>query len=132
MFCDRCDRGWHLYCLSPPLKEPPKGQWYCPTCQELGEHVKKVSHRPKGLPNGLVSARSSSVSSPLASSYGLWERGARAVSPNTPERYPGRMEASTPLPPEEDDGGPQTIGEARKGIRARKPTNKNKSYEVSG
>jgi hypothetical protein len=41
------------------------------------------------------------------------------------------MTASTPLPPEEDDGGPQTIGEARKGIRARKPTNKNKSYEVS-
>lgn len=33
MFCDRCDRGWHLYCLSPPLSKPPKGQWHCPTCE---------------------------------------------------------------------------------------------------
>lgn len=33
MFCDRCDRGWHLYCLRPALKKPPKGDWYCPMCQ---------------------------------------------------------------------------------------------------
>ena len=67
----------------------------------------------------------------LASSYGLWEKGARRVSPNTPEKYPGPLQPSTPLPPGEDDDSPQTIGEARKGGRARKPTNKNKSYEVS-
>ncbi|WFD03442.1 histone acetyltransferase [Malassezia obtusa] len=34
MFCDRCDRGWHLYCLRPALTKPPRGLWYCPTCQE--------------------------------------------------------------------------------------------------
>ena len=32
MFCDRCDRGWHLYCLDPPLSKPPRGVWYCPRC----------------------------------------------------------------------------------------------------
>ncbi|WFD34647.1 histone acetyltransferase [Malassezia cuniculi] len=32
MFCDLCDRGWHLYCLDPPLTKPPRGKWYCPTC----------------------------------------------------------------------------------------------------
>ncbi|ORX38192.1 hypothetical protein BD324DRAFT_619910 [Kockovaella imperatae] len=32
MFCDGCDRGWHSYCLNPPLVKPPKGQWLCPTC----------------------------------------------------------------------------------------------------
>lgn len=26
MFCDRCDRGWHLYCLKPALDKPPKGE----------------------------------------------------------------------------------------------------------
>jgi hypothetical protein len=26
MFCDRCDRGWHLYCLNPPLAKPPRGE----------------------------------------------------------------------------------------------------------
>ncbi|EPQ26912.1 uncharacterized protein PFL1_05547 [Pseudozyma flocculosa PF-1] len=33
MFCDRCDRGWHLACLDPPLAEVPDGMWSCPTCQ---------------------------------------------------------------------------------------------------
>jgi len=26
LFCDDCDRGYHMYCLSPPLSEPPEGK----------------------------------------------------------------------------------------------------------
>jgi len=26
LFCDDCDRGYHMYCLSPPLSEPPEGE----------------------------------------------------------------------------------------------------------
>lgn len=25
LFCDDCDRGYHMYCLKPPLSEPPEG-----------------------------------------------------------------------------------------------------------
>eukprot|EP01018_Ginkgo_biloba_P033354 Gb_26073 [translate_table: standard] len=32
LLCDRCDRGWHLYCLSPPLEAVPVGNWYCLDC----------------------------------------------------------------------------------------------------
>ncbi|CAG5098277.1 Oidioi.mRNA.OKI2018_I69.XSR.g15520.t1.cds [Oikopleura dioica] len=32
LFCDDCDRGVHLYCLNPPLKKPPSGQWTCGIC----------------------------------------------------------------------------------------------------
>lgn len=32
LLCDRCNRGWHLYCLSPPLAEVPHGNWYCLDC----------------------------------------------------------------------------------------------------
>lgn len=32
LFCDDCDRGYHLYCLSPPLLEPPEGEWSCELC----------------------------------------------------------------------------------------------------
>uniref|UniRef100_A0A7N0VHE2 Uncharacterized protein n=2 Tax=Kalanchoe fedtschenkoi TaxID=63787 RepID=A0A7N0VHE2_KALFE len=32
LLCDRCDKGWHLYCLSPPLKRVPQGNWYCFEC----------------------------------------------------------------------------------------------------
>lgn len=32
LLCDRCNRGWHIYCLSPPLKKIPQGNWYCFEC----------------------------------------------------------------------------------------------------
>ncbi|URE27971.1 JmjC domain, hydroxylase [Musa troglodytarum] len=32
LLCDRCDKGWHLYCLSPPLEKIPSGNWYCLEC----------------------------------------------------------------------------------------------------
>ncbi|EMD34113.1 hypothetical protein CERSUDRAFT_141605, partial [Gelatoporia subvermispora B] len=35
MFCDFCDRGWHMDCLDPPLSEAPPGKWHCPRCPPL-------------------------------------------------------------------------------------------------
>nr|GMD99075.1 lysine-specific demethylase 5A [Ipomoea batatas]GMD99888.1 lysine-specific demethylase 5A [Ipomoea batatas] len=32
LLCDRCNKGWHTYCLSPPLKQVPPGNWYCLEC----------------------------------------------------------------------------------------------------
>ncbi|XP_057775815.1 lysine-specific demethylase JMJ17 isoform X2 [Salvia miltiorrhiza] len=32
LLCDRCDKGWHTYCLSPPLMTIPPGNWYCLEC----------------------------------------------------------------------------------------------------
>lgn len=32
LFCDDCDRGYHMYCLSPPLTSPPEGSWSCDIC----------------------------------------------------------------------------------------------------
>ena len=34
LFCDNCDRGFHLYCLDPPLKEAPTGTWLCRHCKK--------------------------------------------------------------------------------------------------
>ncbi|KAK6130041.1 hypothetical protein DH2020_036227 [Rehmannia glutinosa] len=28
----KCNKGWHIYCLSPPLKKIPPGNWYCLEC----------------------------------------------------------------------------------------------------
>jgi hypothetical protein len=33
LFCDKCDRGFHMYCLDPPLTEPPNGAWLCRHCK---------------------------------------------------------------------------------------------------
>ncbi|KAA8522400.1 hypothetical protein F0562_013239 [Nyssa sinensis] len=32
LLCDRCNKGWHIHCLSPPLKRVPPGNWYCLEC----------------------------------------------------------------------------------------------------
>lgn len=32
ILCDRCDKGFHLFCLSPPLDDVPVGDWVCPHC----------------------------------------------------------------------------------------------------
>jgi hypothetical protein len=31
MFCDRCDRGYHTFCVG--LKAIPKGHWDCQSCK---------------------------------------------------------------------------------------------------
>lgn len=30
MFCDRCDRGYHTYCVG--LESIPEGSWQCSAC----------------------------------------------------------------------------------------------------
>uniref|UniRef100_A0A8C6WJJ7 D4, zinc and double PHD fingers family 2 n=1 Tax=Neogobius melanostomus TaxID=47308 RepID=A0A8C6WJJ7_9GOBI len=35
LFCDDCDRGFHMYCLNPPMAEPPEGSWSCHLCLAL-------------------------------------------------------------------------------------------------
>lgn len=38
ILCDRCDRGCHLFCLSPPLDQVPEGEWLCPMCKAEDAH----------------------------------------------------------------------------------------------
>ncbi|XP_046877293.1 zinc finger protein DPF3 isoform X1 [Hypomesus transpacificus] len=35
LFCDDCDRGYHMYCLKPPMTQPPEGSWSCHLCLAL-------------------------------------------------------------------------------------------------
>lgn len=32
LLCDRCDQGYHMDCLVPPLEEVPIEDWFCPQC----------------------------------------------------------------------------------------------------
>ena len=51
LFCDDCDRGYHMYCLKPPLKEPPEGQLcnYGMYCGEKCDSGTSRQQTPKGL-----------------------------------------------------------------------------------
>eukprot|EP00667_Euglena_gracilis_P010553 EG_transcript_10746 len=43
VLCDGCDAAYHIFCLTPPLRAIPDGDWFCPKC--------------KPLPLGLTSAK---------------------------------------------------------------------------
>lgn len=32
LLCEECDKGYHMYCLQPPLEAIPEGEWYCAEC----------------------------------------------------------------------------------------------------
>ncbi|CAD6888737.1 unnamed protein product [Tilletia laevis] len=32
LLCDDCNRGYHMFCLDPPMTTIPKSQWFCPPC----------------------------------------------------------------------------------------------------
>ncbi|KAJ7510422.1 hypothetical protein B0H11DRAFT_2168737 [Mycena galericulata] len=70
LFCDSCDRGWHMDCLNPPVEEMPSGKWYCPRCPDAVESeressVASTSHSvvtPRGR-KGKAKAKAAPVSS---------------------------------------------------------------------
>ena len=33
ILCDRCDKGCHMFCVTPPLERVPAGEWICPLCR---------------------------------------------------------------------------------------------------
>ncbi|XP_043204988.1 bromodomain adjacent to zinc finger domain protein 1A-like [Amphibalanus amphitrite] len=33
LLCDGCDKGFHMFCLTPKMKSIPKGDWYCSSCR---------------------------------------------------------------------------------------------------
>lgn len=35
LLCDGCDHGYHTYCLKPPLKDVPDGDWFCYDCNPV-------------------------------------------------------------------------------------------------
>ncbi|XP_015928083.1 bromodomain adjacent to zinc finger domain protein 1A isoform X6 [Parasteatoda tepidariorum] len=45
LLCDGCNRGHHLYCLKPPLKAIPEGDWFCLACKP----VEKIASPQKKL-----------------------------------------------------------------------------------
>ncbi|CAM6085939.1 unnamed protein product [Calypogeia fissa] len=36
LVCDSCSRGWHIFCLTPPVEVVPVGRWVCPRCVPKG------------------------------------------------------------------------------------------------
>ncbi|XP_070847373.1 histone acetyltransferase KAT6B isoform X3 [Chaetodon trifascialis] len=85
LFCDSCDRGFHMECCDPPLSRMPKGTWICQVCRPK-ENGKKLLHKkadqikrryakPIGRPRNKLKQRIRSVTSGDGSMVALGGRG---------------------------------------------------------
>ena len=45
LLCDNCDRGFHTFCLTPPLTDIPEGDWLCPDCEASGMTMEMLNRK---------------------------------------------------------------------------------------
>jgi hypothetical protein len=45
LLCDSCNAGYHLFCLEPPLKSIPAGDWFCGSCSHESAAASQRRHR---------------------------------------------------------------------------------------
>jgi len=46
LLCDECGLGFHTFCLNPPLKAIPAGNWYCDNCNSQRDTPAPDSTKP--------------------------------------------------------------------------------------
>ncbi|XP_043912676.1 histone acetyltransferase KAT6B isoform X2 [Protopterus annectens] len=71
LFCDSCDRGFHMECCDPPLSRMPKGMWICQVCRpkkkgrkflhEKAAQIKRRYAKPVGRPRSKLKEKVLSV-----------------------------------------------------------------------
>lgn len=52
LMCDQCDMYYHMYCLNPPLQQPPEGEWFCSECKGDDDddvHIVETGQSPDHL-----------------------------------------------------------------------------------
>lgn len=63
LLCDKCDNGYHIDCLKPPLKKIPDGDWACKACKRAEKDERTPSNASaKKTPHPTASAKRSAKS----------------------------------------------------------------------
>ncbi|KAJ7324421.1 hypothetical protein JRQ81_017441 [Phrynocephalus forsythii] len=85
LFCDSCDRGFHMECCDPPLSRMPKGMWICQVCRpkkkgrkllhEKASQIRRRYTKPVGRPKNKLKQRMLSVTSAEGSMNAFTGRG---------------------------------------------------------
>lgn len=47
LFCDFCDKGYHMDCLQPPMTSMPTGVWMCCLCDKVADSATKTHRKRK-------------------------------------------------------------------------------------
>eukprot|EP00047_Mylnosiga_fluctuans_P014492 m.38903 g.38903 ORF g.38903 m.38903 type:complete len:1000 (+) comp5537_c0_seq1:133-3132(+) len=41
LLCDKCDDGYHMYCMTPKMHKVPEGEWFCHRCNPVVTPARK-------------------------------------------------------------------------------------------
>ncbi|KAJ7423357.1 lysine acetyltransferase 6A [Willisornis vidua] len=76
LFCDSCDRGFHMECCDPPLTRMPKGMWICQICrprkkgrkllQKKAAQIKRRYTNPIGRPKNRLKNQNTTSKGPFS------------------------------------------------------------------
>ena len=69
LFCDACDKGFHMECLDPPLESLPKGRWICPVCIPPPNRKRTTRHHRSTHSNLLATGKRNRKSTEYYSDY---------------------------------------------------------------
>ncbi|XP_031416490.1 histone acetyltransferase KAT6B [Clupea harengus] len=95
LFCDSCDRGFHMECCDPPISRMPKGTWVCQVCRPRGgsklllhrkaDQIRRRYAKPVGRPRKKFKQRMS-VTGGDGSEIALAGRGSPGAESSAPQR----------------------------------------------
>ncbi|KAF9560298.1 hypothetical protein EC968_006250 [Mortierella alpina] len=85
MMCEKCDRGWHCYCLDTPLDSVPRHDFYCDECIE--RYPEKIPPDYKGI---------SSSAAKRKAANGRSKAGTSTVNPEPATTSLGSKRKTTP------------------------------------
>ncbi|CAH2275152.1 histone acetyltransferase KAT6A [Pelobates cultripes] len=87
LFCDSCDRGFHMECCEPPLTRMPKGMWICQICRprkkgrkllhKKAAQIRRRYTNPIGRPKNRLKKQSATTKGPFGKGRGNPGRGRR-------------------------------------------------------
>lgn len=95
LFCDACDKGFHMECLVPPLDDMPIGSWLCEAC--MGDQNGK-RRRAGSIPASVL----------LQSPINNWR------TPNPSSGRKGASKRKGPMNPNESDDEGSITGQKKK------------------
>lgn len=75
LLCDKCDGGYHMHCLDPPLSKVPEGDWFCPKCDPDSFNMSKGNRKNKRKKRNDDSEDESGEDEDASSSTGRGGRG---------------------------------------------------------
>ncbi|XP_075457630.1 histone acetyltransferase KAT6A isoform X4 [Ascaphus truei] len=85
LFCDSCDRGFHMECCDPPLTRMPKGMWICQICRprkkgrkllhKKAAQIRRRYTKPIGRPKNRLKNQSAATKATFSKGRGNPGRG---------------------------------------------------------